>query len=525
MTAFAFAFITSKAVVVRTVAAIRSLEAAGAFADAVCVVLCLDESARQIIGRVTSPDYVQVLTVADIPETAAFANRPISRFAVACKPYVLRWALTVGGASRALYFDSDIWFVSDPSFLFDELDTNDVLIVPFMLSAEATIKNWSTFAKNAQRTGYYNAGFVGASDRAGEFLDWWADRCAYSTFRDFYEDISGDQKYLNWVPMLFDRVRILRHYGLNVKPWITQHVPFERCADGTARLNGDPLVYFHFSQDLGNLTRWPEEFYPEVIRYLDDLEQARIDSGQSYVDMPQRDNSDLKRPLLPKSGKLATAIKIMSNYQKPIKEVKRRTRTAIVRGAHLLAPAAQEVIARQYLGRWNLTGDARIEGYETVVDRLGPANPGEPLLFMGASRLAFYLAYVGYPVVIYDPFQGHYNRDLNLMFNLQWNEAQEMRQFLNLEQHLTLERVPVTEVAHAPAPGTLCVSARRPPGELGAALEVLLSLPTLKRLVMVFDPDWSPTYRETFQALIQSLLAGRSVTLEPLRDMDLYRIG
>ncbi|NDJ78819.1 MAG: hypothetical protein GYB65_21420 [Chloroflexi bacterium] len=521
----AYALITSDAVVVRTVAAIRSLEAVGALAESQVFVLCLDAESRAIVARTTPEHVVRPMTVDDdLPEVAEFSSRPISRFAVTCKPYLLRWILTQTEHKKALYFDSDIWFTGDPSFLMDELDENNVLLVPAMINPQVIIDDWAIFAKNAQRTGYYNAGFVGANQHAGGFLDWWANRCAYSTFRDFYQDISGDQKYLNWVPSLFDRVKIMRHYGLNIKPWNTRYFQLERGTDGTARMNGDDLVYFHFSQNMGNLLNWPEELYPEVSRYLDELEAARVACGQPYVDMPYRDNEDLRRPLLPREGKQAQLFKLLNSYRKPFQVAGKATRTAIARSAHLL-PGAEERVARQYLGGWDLDGDARFKAFDAVIARMPMPDLEAQMLFMGISRLAFFLAYQGYPVTVYDPFQGHFNPNLNRLFNLQWSAADDMRDFLGVRDQLTLHRQPVTEAINAPAPDTVFVSARRAPDELHEALSSLAHRPTLQRLVAVFHPDWPATYREAFRAFIQELLAGQTVTLDHLDDMDLYRLN
>lgn len=527
MTKHAFAFITSEAVVVRTVASIRSLERCGALGagrEAHVYVLCLDDKAFGIIERTLPAEQVTPLSVEkDLPAVKAFADWPISRFAVACKPYLLRWTFEHAGAEKSLYFDSDIWFYSDPSFLYGELDNNDVLLTPYMLSADATMKDWSNIAKNAQRTGYYNAGFVGTSARATAFLDWWADRCSYSTFRDFYEDISGDQKYLNWAPSLFDSVKVMRHYGLNVKPWNTRYYDFQRQDDGTPTINNKAPVYFHFSQDLGNLHTWPQEFYPEVSRYLDDLEQARQDCGMPYVDMPQRDNSDLQRPLLPRVGKQAQLINLLSNYRKPLQAANRTVRAAVARGAHVLPPAVESRVAKQYLERWNLTGDATLSAWDTLVERLGEPT-GQPIVFVGVSRLAFYLAYRGYPVNIFDPFQGHYNPVLDKMFNSQWRQATSMRDFLGVDERLVLHRVPVTEAGRAPAPGTLVIAARRTPDDLAEPVKALLAQGALKRLVTLFNPGWPITYRDTFRAFIQDARGDKPLALDHLDDVDYYTL-
>lgn len=524
MSTSAFTFVTSKAVVARTLAAVRSLQAVGALDGSRCFVLCLDHEAYQIMRRATREPKVLALTIADLPEVAEFAGRPISRFAVTCKPYLLRWAVTNGGVQKAVYFDSDIWFVADPSFMFDELEENNILLIPAVMTPEATIKNWSTLARVAQRTGYYNAGCVAVNDQALDFLDWWANRCAYSTFRDFYEDISGDQKYLNWVPSLFSKVRLMRHYGLNIKPWLTKHVPLERHADGLAYLNGDPLIFFHFSQNLGNLRDWPEAFFPEVSRYLEDLEQARVDTGLPYVDMAHRDNADLIRPLLPRAGKQAKLIKMIQGYRKPFDITANSARAVAVRGTRALPRSAQKWMAKSLLSGWHLDGDARLSAFDDVITRLsGPAATG-PVMSLGISRLAVYLAYLGYPVEVYEPFQGHFNAELNELFNPQWEQAQAMSKRLGVGAQLTFERVPVTDANRGPAPQTLIISARRTPDDLRDTLAAVLHLPTLKHVIVVFNPKWPEEYRKRYQTCIQQLLGQRSVSLEYLGDLDLYRI-
>ena len=304
----AFACISNMAVIARALAFLRSLENTGALADAACYVLCLDEQTADVVKKHTTSPNIHPLTLNDLPEVQPFAKRRISQFAFACKPFLLRKVLTDLGASRAIYMDADTWMVGDPAFLFDELTHHSVLLVPAITNPAVTLENWDFAARSAQRTGYYNGGFVGCNQDSLAFLDWWADRCAYSTGSDFYEDIFADQKYLNWASSLFDGVKVMRHRGLNVKNFSARQAVFERQADGRVTLSGDPLIYFHFSQNLGNLTQFPPELYPEVSRYLAEVERARADAGQPYVDMSRRDNSDLNRPLLPRTGRIARLI-------------------------------------------------------------------------------------------------------------------------------------------------------------------------------------------------------------------------
>ena len=521
MSTRAFAFITSHSVMVRTLASLRSLDAVGALSGAVANVLCLDNSSYQILSHTTAREKVKLLRVADLPEIAPFASRPISRFAVTCKPYLLRWSLTEGGADQALYFDSDIWFVSDPSFLFDRLDQDAILLVPSIINPEATINDWKRFAKNAQRTGYYNAGFVGTSRAGMDFLNWWANRCAYSTFRNFYEDISGDQKYLSWVPSLFDHVGVVRHYGMNIKPWLTRYVSLTRQTDGKAAIHNDPLVYFHFSQDLGNLLIWPEEFYSEVSDYLAALEQARLDCGEPYVDMPRRDNSDLDRPLLPRYGKLAVAIRLLANWREPVRSMKHALSETAGQIVSRLPRSIRAKYAQRYLRYWKLDGDTRLLEFEPMLNRIGKG----PVVFLGASRLAFYLAYLGRSVHLYEPFQGHYNAELKKLFNPQWRDAEKMRSRLLLNGELDLARVPLVEARVVADAETVVIAARRTSDEIAEIFSDLNKIHEIKQVVTLFDPAWPAEYRDRYRKCIEHVLEDKPVQMEQHESFDWYGLG
>ena len=247
----AFACISNMAVIARALAFLRSLENTGALTETACYVLCLDGQTADVVKEHTTSPNIHPLTLDDLPEVQPFAKRRISQFAFACKPFLLRKVLTDLGVSRAIYMDADTWMVGDPDFLFDELANHSVLLVPAITNPAVTLESWDFAARSAQRTGYYNGGFVGCNQAALAFLDWWTDRCAYSTGSDFYEDIFADQKYLNWASSLFDGVKVIRHRGLNVKNFSTHRAVFERQTDGRVTLSGDPLIYFHFSQKSG----------------------------------------------------------------------------------------------------------------------------------------------------------------------------------------------------------------------------------------------------------------------------------
>jgi hypothetical protein len=240
--------------------------------------------------------------------------------------------------------------------------------------------------------------------------------------------------------------------------------------------------------------------------------------------MPYRDNADMVQPLIPRVGKQAALIKLIRGYRKPLDVTANSARSVAVRGARALPQPMQRWMVKSQLAGWQLDGDARLEVFDELITRLSGPTATDSVLCIGLSRLALYLAYLGFPVETYEPFQGHYNPEVNELFNPQWDQTLAMSKRLGVDTHLHFKRVPVSEASRGPAPQTVIISARRTPGELHDTLRTILNLPTLKHVIVTFGPDWPESYRKNYQACIQQLLKERSVSLEHLEDIDLYRV-
>jgi hypothetical protein len=406
-------------------------------------VLCLDSGVQTALQAVLPHNAIELLPLSTIPETSALTERPISQLAFACKPFLIDWITRRKGMQQVLYFDSDTWFVQDPSFFFDRLEASSVLLIPAVIDPGIALRDWPLIARNAQRTGYYNGGFVGCSANARDFVRWWKDRCAYSTNRNFYLDIDGDQKYLTWAPCLFQDVTILRHHGLNIKAWAVNRVDISRDSNGAVRLAGDPAVFFHFSQNLGYLTAWPSALHPEVEQYLEDVEQARRDIGlHPFVDMSRRQNLDLVPPLLPRAGKVAAFVRFSKRYREVREAAAFRARRVVASAARILPPVVRDKVAARYLNGWNLQGDVPLDAYREIVATV-PPRARDRMLFAGVTRLALLAAYRGHDIDVIDPFQGHSNPDLAALFNPQVGDFLHHCNVMAVERRVRLHREPL----------------------------------------------------------------------------------
>jgi lipopolysaccharide biosynthesis glycosyltransferase len=151
----------------------------------------------------------------------------------------LRWALKpifltllVSQHDKVIYLDNDIFVFSNPAFLFDELDTNNLLLTPHNYSSNP-MSNQNWFEANF-RVGLYNAGFIAASKRSIAALHWWANCCLYNIKKSFWRGLFDDQKYLDLLPVLFDEVKIVKHPGCNLAGWNDHEQPSE-------------VVFIHFA--------------------------------------------------------------------------------------------------------------------------------------------------------------------------------------------------------------------------------------------------------------------------------------
>jgi SAM-dependent methyltransferase len=147
---------------------------------------------------------------------------------------------------KVIYVDSDIHFFSDYNFLFQELDTSNVILTPHWRASNPLVdkNNFDLL----MTSGLYNAGFIGVNKFAVNAMDWWAKACLYKCEIDPTKGHFVDQTYLDLFHILFENVKVVRHRGLNVANW--NQVECKRCLtkDGNVIINNTyPIVFIHFT--------------------------------------------------------------------------------------------------------------------------------------------------------------------------------------------------------------------------------------------------------------------------------------
>ena len=130
------------------------------------------------------------------------------------KPSFIKFLFDNKKVSKLLYFDPDIFVFAPLDSLFDELDRHPALLTPHILSpgtADAILPDTAFL-----RFGVFNLGFIGMrlTGEISQLLDWWEHRCLYFGNIDVTEGIFVDQKWVEFVPMFFQRYRDLTPSGM-----------------------------------------------------------------------------------------------------------------------------------------------------------------------------------------------------------------------------------------------------------------------------------------------------------------------
>ncbi len=183
-----------------------------------------------------------------IPDWQRFAFQ-YTGFELACalKPFVMEHLLDQG-FERAIYLDADIEIFQPLQEVSNRLADHSILFTPH-LTAPLPEDGKRPHMWDLLPCGTYNGGFVAVREtlEAREFLRWWGQRLCRDCIVDKAAGCFVDQRWLEFVPGLFDGVHVLRHPGHNVAYWNLCHRPLSRDRDGTWRAGGEPLIFFHYS--------------------------------------------------------------------------------------------------------------------------------------------------------------------------------------------------------------------------------------------------------------------------------------
>ncbi len=148
---------------------------------------------------------------------------------------------------EVIYLDNDLFFYNSFEFLFGYLETDNILLSPHWRIMDP--EREQIWLITNFREGIYNAGFIGANQKAKKTLEWWAKACRYRCERNFYYALFDDQKYLDIFPVLEPKTRVLDHKGCNVAGWNIDNCPRTKSNGEVMIDNRWQIIFMHYANE------------------------------------------------------------------------------------------------------------------------------------------------------------------------------------------------------------------------------------------------------------------------------------
>jgi len=201
-------------------------------------------------GETTSsgdePFEAMAIDAIGLPELADFTFRyTLLELDTAVKPWLIAH-LFARGYDQVVYLDPDIVVYSRLAEL-DGVGQPFITLTPHLTTPVES--DGYARERGILIAGAWNLGFIAVTrdPQLDAFLTWWKRRLERECVVEPEQGLFCDQKWIDLVPGLFDRVLPLRHDGYNVAYWNLAQRPVTRDGAGAFVVNGQPLRFFHFS--------------------------------------------------------------------------------------------------------------------------------------------------------------------------------------------------------------------------------------------------------------------------------------
>jgi hypothetical protein len=192
----------------------------------------------------------------------------------AVKPSFIKHIFTNYNADKLIYLDPDILIISHFDEVISMLDSVDIIITPHICSPiddDLAPTDYHTL-----RGGVYNLGFIGLAryPNVSDFINWWDLRVGKYGYCDFSRNMFYDQKWIDYLPSLWDNYHIIKHLGYNMANWNLHERKITSFNNNLIVINSEySLRFFHFSGYKYNnpnkiasyLTRYDFDSRPDLV--------------------------------------------------------------------------------------------------------------------------------------------------------------------------------------------------------------------------------------------------------------------
>lgn len=237
-----------------------------------------------------------------------YYDTDIDRFRWSSKTVLMNYLFDTG-YDNVIYLDPDICFFNSYEFLFDELNDNNIILTPHWRSTDP-FENQYQFIDHCN-DGLFNAGFIGANKNASKDLEKISKMCLWECTIDHERGLHDDQRYLDFLIIISEKTKIIRHKGCNVGAWNT--VLNKRLLNHEEVLidNTFQIIFIHFTKStLKEILFGADEIlYPHLQSYISDLNLFKttplsIDELKASLVTPKKKESFINTLIQKLKGKI-----------------------------------------------------------------------------------------------------------------------------------------------------------------------------------------------------------------------------
>lgn len=200
------------------------------------------------------------------------SERTLAEYCWTTTSFTISYCLENFEIDHCIYIDADLYFISNPRVLVDELRDDDVMI---------TEHQYTPCYDHSATSGKYCVQFIVVKNNKNgrSVMDWWKNACYQWCYNRYEDGKFGDQKYLDDWTTRFEKIHVLQHLGI-LAPWnVQQYTLNTKCGTLLARENCKnnifhPVVYhFHYFRcnRLLGLVEYifgPYKLSKEVLQYI-----------------------------------------------------------------------------------------------------------------------------------------------------------------------------------------------------------------------------------------------------------------
>lgn len=216
-------------------------------------ILALNDETERILGELDLPS----VTIIPLPSVegafpklkTAKTNRSLVEYFFTLTPCLPLFVFVrCPWVDQLTYLDADIWFFSDPTPVFSQIDDASITVTPHAFTPDALKTLEGAPTSGGEKYGRFNVGWVTFTHDAEALscLRRWQQQCIEWCHDRPESGKYGDQAYLDEWPELYPGLRVLEHPGVNAAIWNVGERRIERGPRGGVFLDGAPLVAYHF---------------------------------------------------------------------------------------------------------------------------------------------------------------------------------------------------------------------------------------------------------------------------------------